>query len=59
MIITDLEGRSLYRNRNDFEPERIIDAIVKAGGIENINLTFYADDFNDEEAIKAIRFLKT
>lgn len=40
MIITDLEGRSLYRNRNDFEPERIIDAIVKAGGIENINLTF-------------------
>lgn len=58
MIITDLEGRSLYRNRNDLEPERIIDAIVKVGGIENINLTFYADDFNDEEAIKAIRFLK-
>ncbi|HCI6096053.1 TPA: hypothetical protein NPO17_004788 [Klebsiella pneumoniae] len=58
MIITDLEGRSLYRNRNDFEPDKIIDAIVKAGGIENVELTFYADDFHEEEAIKAIRFLK-
>ncbi|EHA4821066.1 hypothetical protein JK271_004343 [Escherichia coli] len=59
MIITDLEGRNLYRNRNDFEPDLIINTIVKAGGIENIDLTFYADDFYDEEAIKAIRFLKS
>lgn len=58
MIITDLEGNNLYRNRNDFEPDRIIDAIVKAGGIENIDLTFHASDFYDDEAIKAIRFLK-
>ncbi|WP_163375327.1 hypothetical protein, partial [Enterobacter hormaechei] len=49
---------NLYRNRNDFEPDRIIDAIVKAGGIENIDLTFHASDFYDDEAIKAIRFLK-
>lgn len=58
MIITDLEGNNLYRNRNDFEPDRIIDAIVKAGGIENIDLTFHASDFYDDEAIKAIRFLE-
>ena len=58
MIIRDLEGNNLYRNRNDFEPDRIIDAIVKVGGIENIDLTFHASDFYDDEAIKAIRFLK-
>ena len=52
MIIRDLEGNNLYRNRNDFEPDRIIDAIVKAGGIENIDLTFHASDFYDDEAIK-------
>ncbi|ECK6188094.1 hypothetical protein JML22_004246 [Salmonella enterica] len=58
MIIKNLEGRILYKNRDDFEPDRIIDAIVKAGGMENVELTFYADDFHEEEAIKAIKFLK-
>ncbi|HHJ4459548.1 hypothetical protein NUG39_26855 (plasmid) [Citrobacter youngae] len=55
--ITNLEDELIYKNYNDFEPDSLIDAIVKAGGVDNINIYLDPDNFNLFESMKIIKFL--
>ncbi|EKO8832005.1 hypothetical protein P1N30_004308 [Salmonella enterica] len=59
MIITDLEGKELYNNKNDFEQDGIINAIVKAGGVEHVHIDMDADIYSTREIEKAVRFFKS
>ncbi|EAS0610668.1 hypothetical protein NL187_004540 [Salmonella enterica] len=59
MIIRDLEGKEIYNNKNDFEQDSIINAIVKAGGVEHVHIDMDADIYSTREIVKAVGFFKT
>ncbi|HBA2762719.1 TPA: hypothetical protein J6N83_004973, partial [Escherichia coli] len=46
MRIYDLNGNLLYRNSNEINQEAIVDAIVEAGGVGNINIQIDFDYFS-------------
>ncbi|EAP6588074.1 hypothetical protein EJN33_22395 [Salmonella enterica] len=59
MIITDLDGKEIYKNKGDFEQNGIVDAIVKAGGVDKVNIDMDADIYSTREIEKAVRFFKS
>lgn len=58
MRIYDLNGNLLYRNSNEINQEAIVDAIVEAGGVGNINIQIDFDYFSHKESIEGIKFIK-
>ncbi|ECK6188095.1 hypothetical protein JML22_004247 [Salmonella enterica] len=59
MIITDLEGKEIYKNKGDFEQNGIVDAIVKAGGADKVNIDIDPDIYSSKEIEKAVGFFKS
>ncbi|EHR6224290.1 hypothetical protein KUP08_004751 [Salmonella enterica] len=59
MIITDLEGKEIYKNKGDFEQNGIVDAIIKAGGAEKVNIDIDPDIYSSKEIEKAVGFFKS
>ncbi|EBV0848856.1 hypothetical protein DNU42_22820 [Salmonella enterica subsp. enterica serovar Newport] len=59
MIITNLKGEEIYKNKGDFEQDGIVDAIVKAGGADKVHVNMDTDIYNTREIVKAVRFFKT
>lgn len=58
MRIYNLNGNLLYRNSNEINQEAIVDAIVEAGGVGNINIQIDFDYFSHKESIEGIKFIK-
>ncbi|ELP2475817.1 hypothetical protein R1T99_004309 [Salmonella enterica] len=58
MYIYDLNRNLLYRNSNEINQEAIVDAIVEAGGVDNINIQIDFDYYSHKESIEGIKFIK-
>lgn len=59
MSISDTNGKLLYRNLTEINQDDIIDAIVRAGGVNNIDIFIDLDVYPQKESVEGIRFLKT
>ena len=61
MIIKNSEGQEIYNKRSNgnLDTDSIINAIVKAGGVEQIHVKLYDNGFTMNEFINSVRFLKS
>lgn len=61
MIIKNSEGQEIYNKRSNgnLDTDSIINAIVKAGGVEKIHVKLFDNGFTMNEFINTVRFLKS
>lgn len=61
MIIKNSEGQEIYNKRSNgnLDTDGIINAIVKAGGVEKIHVKLFDNGFTMNEFINSVRFLKS
>ncbi|HIA1305699.1 TPA: hypothetical protein ACWO8J_004864 [Salmonella enterica subsp. enterica serovar Muenchen] len=58
ITISDINENFIYRNLTEINQDGIIDAIVRAGGVNNINIFIDLDLFTHKESVEGIKFLK-
>lgn len=61
MIIKNSEGQEIYNKRSNgnLDTDSIINAIVKAGGVDKIHVKLFDNGFTMNEFINSVRFLKS
>lgn len=61
MIIKNSEGQEIYNKRSNgnLDTDSIINAIVKAGGVDKIHIKLFDNGFTMNEFINSVRFLKS
>ncbi|EGO3727480.1 hypothetical protein IS744_004474 [Escherichia coli] len=61
MIIKNSEGQEIYNKRSNgnLDTDSIINAIVKAGGVDKIHVKLFDNGFTMNEFINTVRFLKS
>ncbi|HCB1464675.1 TPA: hypothetical protein MYO40_005311, partial [Citrobacter freundii] len=56
ITISDINENFIYRNLTEINQDGIIDAIVRAGGVNNINIFIDLDLFTHKESVEGIKF---